>query len=121
MLTAPPMEARPAHETADAARRTPEQRRAAGKAPRTLVPLDAHAEGSRPSSSRDPLVLLEEQAADRLPDLRPIRYGRMLTSPFAFYRGSARVMAADLAGTPRSGLTVQMCGDAHVSNFGLYA
>ena len=121
MLTAPPVEARPAHETVDAARRTPEQRRAAGKALRALVPLDAHAEFSRTSSSRDPIVLLEEQAADRLPDLRPIRYGRMLTSPFAFYRGSARVMAADLAGTPRSGLTVQMCGDAHVSNFGLYA
>jgi uncharacterized protein (DUF2252 family) len=66
------------------------------------------------------VTLLEEQAVTRLPDLVPIRYGRMLQSPFAFYRGAARVMAADLDGTPRSGLTVQMCGDAHVSNFGLF-
>ena len=66
------------------------------------------------------MTLLDEQATTRLPELVPIRYGRMLQSPFAFYRGSARVMAADLAEAPRSGLTVQMCGDAHVSNFGLY-
>jgi uncharacterized protein (DUF2252 family) len=119
MLTAPSVEIRPAPETTDPARRTPEQWRAAGKALRAEVPLDAHAEFV-PAASRDPLALLEEQATDRLPDLRPIRYGRMLQSPFAFYRGSARVMAADLAGAPRSGLKVQMCGDAHVSNFGFF-
>ncbi|MGK5113950.1 MULTISPECIES: DUF2252 domain-containing protein [unclassified Geodermatophilus] len=106
--------------TTHARRPTPKERRAAGKAIRASVPLAAHAEFSRTQSSPDPLTLLEEQAADRLPELGPIRYGRMLQSPFAFYRGAARVMAADLAGAPRSGLTVQMCGDAHVSNFGLY-
>ena len=102
------------------ARPTPQERKAAGKAVRTAVPLDAHAESPRATRSRDPLTLLEEQAVDRLPELRPIRYGRMLQSPFAYYRGAARVMAADLAGAPRSGLTVQMCGDAHAANFGLY-
>jgi uncharacterized protein (DUF2252 family) len=101
-------------------RRTPQERRAAGKALRQDAPLDAHAGFARPATARDPLDVLVEQAADRLPELGPIRYGRMLQSPFAFYRGAARVMAADLAGTVRSGLTVQMCGDAHVSNFGLY-
>ena len=114
--------ARPAEETAapHARRPTPKERRAAGKALRASVPLDAHAAFSRAPTSPDALTLLEEQAADRLPELGPIRYGRMLESPFTFYRGAARVMAADLAGAPRSGLTVQMCGDAHVSNFGLY-
>jgi uncharacterized protein (DUF2252 family) len=101
-----------------APRPTPRERRAAGKALRASVPLDSHAAFS--PGSRQPLRLLEEQAATRVPELVPIRYGRMLQSPFAFYRGSARVMAADLAGTRRAGLTVQMCGDAHVSNFGLY-
>jgi uncharacterized protein (DUF2252 family) len=100
-------------------RPTPKERWAAGKALRAGAPLAAHAAFSRPLS-RDPLTLLEEQAAGRLPELGPIRYGRMLQSAFAFYRGAARVMAADLSGAPRSGLTVQMCGDAHVSNFGLY-
>jgi uncharacterized protein (DUF2252 family) len=107
---------------AAAARRpspTPKERRASGKALRASAPLDAHAGFSRPDAL-DAVTLLDEQAADRVPELVPIRYGRMLASPFAFYRGAARVMAADLAGAPRSGLTVQMCGDAHVSNFGLY-
>jgi uncharacterized protein (DUF2252 family) len=119
MLTAERTE--PPRETDDRASRraTPKERRAAGKTARAEAPLESHAEFSRPPT-RDPLVLLEEQAADRLPELGPIRYGRMLQSPFAFYRGAARVMAADLAGAPRAGLTVQMCGDAHVSNFGLY-
>ncbi|MGY1605408.1 DUF2252 domain-containing protein [Geodermatophilus sp. SYSU D00815] len=98
---------------------TPRERHAAGKALRAAVPLEAHAEVGR-TASVDALALLEEQATDRLPELGPIRYGRMLQSPFAFYRGAARVMAADLAGAPRSGLTAQMCGDAHVSNFGLF-
>ena len=101
-------------------RRTPAERRAAGKARRVAVPLDSHAAFSRNAAAPDPVTLLEEQAASRLPELGPIRYGRMLQSPFAFYRGAARVMAADLATAPQAGLTVQMCGDAHVSNFGLY-
>jgi uncharacterized protein (DUF2252 family) len=109
-----------AQRTASHSRPTPKQRRAAGKALRATTPLDAHAGFTRPATVGDALTLLEEQAADRVPELGPIRYGRMLQSPFAFYRGAARVMAADLAGAPRSGLTVQMCGDAHVSNFGLY-
>jgi uncharacterized protein (DUF2252 family) len=101
-------------------RATPRERRAQGRALRDTVPLEAHAEFTRAETAREPLALLEEQAVTRLPELAPIRSGRMLASPFAFYRGAARVMAADLAGTPRAGLTVQMCGDAHVSNFGLY-
>ncbi len=70
---------------------------------------------------RDPVALLEEQAASRVPELLPIRYARMASSPFAFFRGAAAVMAADLAATPVSGLTAQLCGDAHVGNFGLFA
>jgi uncharacterized protein (DUF2252 family) len=101
-------------------RPTPKDRRAAGKALRATRPLEAHAQVARTPASPDALTLLEEQAAGRLPELGSIRYGRMLQSPFAYYRGAARVMASDLATAPRSGLTVQMCGDAHVSNFGLY-
>jgi uncharacterized protein (DUF2252 family) len=119
VLTAAPPEAVQGTATPPG-RPTPKQRRAAGKALRADAPLDAHGAFSRAPTSRDALTLLEEQAADRLPELGPIRYGRMLESPFAFYRGAARVMAADLAPAPRSGLTVQMCGDAHASNFGLY-
>ena len=70
---------------------------------------------------RDPVALLEEQAVTRVPELVPIRYGRMLVSPFTFYRGAALIMAADLARTPASGLTAQVCGDAHLSNFGVFA
>ena len=69
----------------------------------------------------DPVALLESQAATRVPSLVPIRYGRMLVSPFTFYRGAALIMAADLAGTPRSGITTQLCGDAHLMNFGVFA
>src|SRR5207249_3599182 len=68
----------------------------------------------------DPVELLERQAVSRVPELVPIRYGRMLLSPFSFLRGAALVMAADLAGTPNSGLRVQLCGDAHLSNFGVF-
>ena len=71
--------------------------------------------------ARDPVELLEEQAKSRVPELIPIRYGRMLVSPFTFYRGAAYLMAADLAGTPRTGVHVQLCGDAHLSNFGGFA
>jgi uncharacterized protein (DUF2252 family) len=101
-------------------RPTPKDRHAAGKALRATRPLEAHAQIVRTPASPEPLALLQEQAADRLPELGALRYGRMLQSPFTYYRGAARVMAADLATAPRSGLTVQMCGDAHVSNFGLY-
>jgi uncharacterized protein (DUF2252 family) len=72
-------------------------------------------------TTRDPVGLLETQAASRVPELVPVRYGRMSSSPFAFYRGAAAVMAADLAGSPDSGLHVQLCGDAHLANFGLFA
>jgi hypothetical protein len=97
------------------------ERQARGKAARAEVPRSSHAEFDPPSSRPDPVALLEEQAVTRVPELVPIRYGRMLVSPFAFYRGGALLMASDLAGTPRSGLTAQLCGDAHLSNFGVFA
>jgi len=104
-----------------AARATPAQRRLAGEAARTKVPLADHGHW-RPAPDRpDPVALLEEQAKTRLPQLVPLRYGRMATSPFDFYRGAALPMAADLAATPRSGIVTQVCGDAHLSNFGLFA
>ena len=85
-----------------------------------MAPLGSHAEFS-PSRGRDPVGLLLGQAQSRVPDLVPVRHGRMLVSPFTFYRGAALPMAADLAGTPSSGLRVQLCGDAHLSNFGAFA
>ncbi|HEX2389032.1 MAG TPA: DUF2252 domain-containing protein, partial [Solirubrobacterales bacterium] len=92
-----------------------------GKRARELAPRGSHGEW-RPAAERpDPVELLEAQAADRVEELVPIRYGRMLASPFAFYRGAAAVMAEDLGETPRSGITVQLCGDAHLSNFGGFA
>ncbi len=94
---------------------------ARGKAARREVPRSRHAEFESARRERDPVALLERQADARIPDLVPIRYGRMLVSPFTFYRGAALIMAADLAPTPRSGFLVQCCGDAHLSNFGLYA
>src|SRR6476469_9327039 len=97
------------------------ERVAQGKAARSVSPRSAHA-GWEPASGReDPVAILERQAQTRLPELVPIRYGRMAASPFAFYRGAAAVMAADLATTPDSGLRVQACGDAHLSNFGAFA
>jgi len=99
---------------------TPAERAARGKAARAEVPRSSHAGWDAPSGRPDPVGLLEEQAKSRVQDLVPIRYGRMLASPFAFYRGAAYLMASDLASTPRSGLIVQVCGDAHVSNFGLF-
>jgi uncharacterized protein (DUF2252 family) len=92
-----------------------------GKSARGEVPRSVHADFESASGSRDPIVLLEEQAATRVPELVPIRYGRMLVSPFTFFRGAAYLMAADLAGAPRTGLEVQLCGDAHLSNFGTFA
>ena len=92
-----------------------------GKAARAAVPRTTHGEWTPPAGRRDPIELLQEQAADRVQELLPIRYGRMLNSAFAFYRGAAYLMAADLAGEPRTGLDVQLCGDAHLSNFGAFA
>jgi uncharacterized protein (DUF2252 family) len=97
------------------------ERVARGKAARAEVPRASHAIFTPSPERPDPLVVLERQAATRVPELVPIRYGRMLVSPFTFYRGAAMIMAGDLAATPRSGLTVQCCGDAHLSNFGVFA
>jgi uncharacterized protein (DUF2252 family) len=97
------------------------ERVARGKAARDEVPRADHALFEPLSTRADPVELLEQQATTRVPDLVPIRYGRMLVSPFTFYRGAAKIMAHDLAATPRSGLTVQCCGDAHLSNFGVFA
>src|SRR4051812_35868583 len=100
---------------------TLDERETRGKAARADVPRSSHAAFDPPADRRDPVELLEEQAQTRVPELVPIRYGRMLVSPFTFFRGGAYLMAADLAGTPRTGLHVQLCGDAHLSNFGTYA
>jgi uncharacterized protein (DUF2252 family) len=100
---------------------TPAERAARGKAARAEVPRSSHAIFEPHASRPDPVELLERQAAERVPELVPIRYGRMLVSPFTFYRGGALLMASDLAATPRSGLNVQCCGDAHLSNFGVFA
>ncbi len=100
---------------------TAADRRAAGVAARTKVPPSAVADW-RPAADRpDPVALLEEQSVTRVKDLVPVRYGRMLVSPFTYYRGAALPMAADLASVPVSGITTQLCGDAHLSNFGLFA
>ncbi|MGW0631802.1 DUF2252 domain-containing protein [Streptomyces sp. NPDC002758] len=92
-----------------------------GKAARKRVSRSAHALWLPPVDRRDPVAVLDRQCRDRLPELLPIRYGRMAASPFAFLSGAAAVMAADLAGQPHTGLTVQLCGDAHLLNFGVYA
>jgi uncharacterized protein (DUF2252 family) len=97
------------------------ERIARGKAARAEVPRSSHAAFEPAPHRADPIELLEQQAETRVPELVPVRYGRMLVSPFTFYRGAARIMAADLAASPRSGLHVQSCGDAHLSNFGLFA
>jgi uncharacterized protein (DUF2252 family) len=98
-----------------------DERKARGKSARKQVKLSAHS-GWAPNAGRpDPVALLEEQNATREPDLVPVRHGRMMVSAFTFYRGAAKIMSADLKDTPTAGLTVQLCGDAHISNFGLYA
>jgi len=97
------------------------ERVARGKAARAEVPRSSHAIYEPSSQRPDPVTSLEQQARTRVPELVPIRYGRMLVSPFTFYRGAAKLMAHDLAATPRSGLNVQCCGDAHLSNFGVFA
>jgi uncharacterized protein (DUF2252 family) len=101
-------------------RLTPAESAARGKTARAEVPRDSHAMFDPPPDRPDPIGLLEEQGKSRVPELVPVRYGRMMVSPFTYYRGAALPMASDLAGTPVSGLAVQACGDAHLSNFGLF-
>ena len=100
---------------------TVSERTERGKTARAAVPRSSHAAFEPTADRADPIDLLEAQAQTRVPELVPIRYGRMLVSPFTFYRGAAKIMANDLAGTPTSGLKVQCCGDAHLSNFGVFA
>src|SRR4249920_2596325 len=98
-----------------------DERREKGKALRKAAPRQDHGTWNLPEGRVDPVELLQKSNEDRLPDLIPIRFGRMSQSPFAFYRGGAALMAADLASTPISGLRVQACGDAHLMNFGGFA
>ena len=98
-----------------------EERLAEGRAERESVPLEAHGEWAPPADRPDPVGILEAQDATRVPELVPIRHGRMIVSAFTFYRGSAAIMAWDLSCTPTTGLRVQCCGDAHLSNFGIFA
>jgi uncharacterized protein (DUF2252 family) len=97
------------------------ERAARGKAARTELPRKAHRAWEPPARRRSPVSILQQQATTRVPELVPVRHGRMLVSPFTFYRGAAAIMAADLATQPHTGLTTQLCGDAHLSNFGAYA
>ena len=101
--------------------RSEAESRALGKAARVTVPRSSHATFEPSADRPDPVTLLEDQATTRVQELVPIRYGRMLVSPFTFFRGAALVMASDLSTTPHSGLTAQICGDAHLSNFGIFA
>src|SRR5262245_45392768 len=110
----------PFGETLEARPRSIAERMAAGKSLRTKVPRKSHAALTL-AGNRDPVGIILDQAKSRLAELVPIRHARMLTSPFAFLRGSAAVMAADIAPAPVTGLTVQACGDMHVSNFGVFA
>src|SRR5215471_15804931 len=105
---------------APAAVLTPSERAELGKAARVRVPRDSHAAADFPADRPDPVSLLEQQAVSRVPELVPTRYGRMLISPFTYFRGAALPMASDLARTPSSGLVSQICGDAHLANFGIF-
>ena len=100
---------------------TPDEWRRRGRGMREAVPRESHAQWEPPADRPDPVDILEEQAKTRVPDLVPIRYGRMIASPFAYFRGAAAPMAWDLAHTPASGIRVQACGDAHLLNFGMFA
>ena len=113
-VNAPAAPAAPAYLSVD-------ERRAQGRALRDAVPRAAHGDWSPPPERRDPIELLQASNDGRLPSLVPVRFGRMASSPFAFYRGAAALMAADLAHTPTSGIRVQACGDAHLMNFGGFA
>jgi hypothetical protein len=97
-----------------------DERQARGLAARKQAPRSSHGRWEPAADRPDPVALLEAQAVTRVPELVPVRYGRMLVSPFTFYRGAAAIMAADLAPSPASGITVQLCGDAHLSNFGVF-
>lgn len=101
-------------------RMSPAERAARGKRARAEVPRESQARFDPPADRPDPIALLEEQAKGRVPELVPVRRGRMMVSPFTYYRGAALPMASDLAATPASGLAVQLCGDAHLSNFGIF-
>src|SRR3954447_15905170 len=92
-----------------------------GRAERESVPLEAHAEWAASDGRPDPVAILEDQNATRVPELVPILHGRMIVSPFTFYRGAAAIMASDLSQPPSTRLRVQCCGDAHLSNFGVFA
>ena len=98
-----------------------DDRKAKGREARDRASLPSHTKWSPAADRPDPVALLEEQDATREPDLVPVRHGRMMVSPFTFYRGAAKIMAADLACTPVAGLEAQLCGDAHLSNFGAFA
>lgn len=102
-------------------RRSRADRKAEGKAIRLRLPLASHADLQAPANRKDPIDILIESSAGRIPELLPIRYGRMMQSPFAFYRGAAAIMAADLANLPSTGIRVQACGDCHLVNFGSFA
>jgi uncharacterized protein (DUF2252 family) len=115
-VTSPPRR-RPRRETKHP---TTAERIALGRAARKEVPRLRHAIVEVPANRADPVELLEKQAESRVPELVPIRYGRMLVSPFTFYRGAAAIMAADLGAGPRTSLRAQLCGDAHLSNFGVF-
>jgi uncharacterized protein (DUF2252 family) len=99
---------------------TPDERADRGKAARAAVPRESHGVFDPSPDRPDPIDLLEDQSVSRVPELVPVRYGRMMVSPFTYYRGAALPMASDLATTPASGLAVQACGDAHLSNFGVF-
>jgi uncharacterized protein (DUF2252 family) len=100
---------------------TPDEWRSEGKRARAKAPRSAHAQWSPPADRPDPIETLERQAGERVPDLVPIRYGRMVASPFAYFRGAAAPMAWDVAHTPTTDIRVQCCGDAHLMNFGMFA
>src|ERR1039457_7716883 len=100
---------------------TPDEWRSRGRERRRLTARSSHAQWVPPEDRPDPVAILEEQAGTRVPDLVPIRYGRMAASPFAYFRGAAAPMAWDLAHTPTTGIRVQACGDAHLLNFGMFA
>src|ERR1700677_377876 len=100
---------------------TPDEWRSRGRERRSSASRSSHAQWAPRADRPDPIAVLEEQAKTRVPDLVPIRYGRMAASPFAFFRGAAAVMASDLASERQTGLGLQLCGDAHLSNFGGFA
>src|SRR5215831_3805892 len=99
----------------ETARLEPGESKERGRAARAAAPLSDHGDWTADPHRRDPISILVEQASTRVPELLPIRYGRMLASPFTFYRGAAAVMAADLSTSPTSGIIVQACGDAHIA------